>query len=158
MVNKEEEFKYIVRIQNTELDGSKKIPFALTKVNGINRRVAVALVDKAELSRDVKLGNLDDKSIEKLENTIDNFAGDTVDWMKNRRKSPGTGTDIHLFSTDVVTALRDDINFERKIRSYRGMRHERGLRVRGQRTRAHPRKGLAVGVERSRIRQQQEGN
>jgi small subunit ribosomal protein S13 len=152
----EEEFNYIVRIQNTELNGSKNIPYALTKIKGISQRTAFAIVDKAGVPRNIKLGNLDEKGIEKLEKTIDNFPESAADWMKNRRRSPGTGIDTHLFSTDVVTTLREDINFERKIRSYRGIRHERGLKVRGQRTKAHPRKGLAVGVSRTRIKQQRE--
>jgi small subunit ribosomal protein S13 len=36
----------------------------------------------------------------------------------------------------------------KKIRSYRGVRHEMGLRVRGQRTKTHGRVGLALGVSR----------
>ena len=49
--------------------------------------------------------------------------------------------------------LRDDINVMKKIRSYRGIRHERGLPVRGQRTRAHGRVGLALGVSRREARE-----
>ncbi|HIH28194.1 MAG TPA: 30S ribosomal protein S13, partial [Thermoplasmata archaeon] len=54
--------------------------------------------------------------------------------------------DIHLISTDVTSRLRDDINMMKMIRSYRGVRHEFGLKVRGQRTSSNGRKGLALGV------------
>jgi small subunit ribosomal protein S13 len=46
--------------------------------------------------------------------------------------------------------LREDINLLRKIRSYRGIRHERGLKVRGQRTKSTGRRGLVVGVIRKK--------
>ena len=46
--------------------------------------------------------------------------------------------------------LRDEINILKKIRSYRGIRHERGLPVRGQRTRANSRTGLTLGVSKKR--------
>ncbi|MEM2618451.1 MAG: 30S ribosomal protein S13, partial [Candidatus Hadarchaeales archaeon] len=45
-----------------------------------------------------------------------------------------------------------DIGRERKIRSRRGIRHELGLPVRGQRTRTTGRKGLSVGVMRKEAR------
>jgi small subunit ribosomal protein S13 len=43
---------------------------------------------------------------------------------------------------------REDINTMKKIRSYVGIRHERGHKVRGQRTKSTGRKGLTVGVKR----------
>ncbi|OGS40669.1 MAG: 30S ribosomal protein S13, partial [Euryarchaeota archaeon RBG_13_31_8] len=45
-----------------------------------------------------------------------------------------TGQNLHFVSTDIEIRLRDEINIMKKIRSYRGVRHELGLRVRGQRT------------------------
>jgi small subunit ribosomal protein S13 len=41
---------------------------------------------------------------------------------------------------------QEDINILKKIRGYRGIRHENGQKVRGQRTKAHGRTGLTVGV------------
>ena len=52
--------------------------------------------------------------------------------------------------TDIDMRLRDEINIMKKIRSYRGIRHERGLPARGQRTRANNRKGLSLGVSKKR--------
>ena len=52
---------------------------------------------------------------------------------------------------DLPLKLGEDIDLLRKIRSYRGIRHERGLRVRGQRTKATGRRGLVVGVMRKKI-------
>jgi small subunit ribosomal protein S13 len=38
----------------------------------------------------------------------------------------------------------------KKIRAYRGLRHERGLKVRGQRTKSTGRRGSTVGVSRKK--------
>jgi len=43
----------------------------------------------------------------------------------------------------------------RETRSWKGERHARGLKVRGQRTKTTARKGRSVGVSRARVRQQQ---
>jgi len=51
---------------------------------------------------------------------------------------------------DWDVAVQDDINRMKRIRSYKGIRHEKGKKVRGQRTRSNGRKGLAVGVIKKR--------
>jgi small subunit ribosomal protein S13 len=66
--------------------------------------------------------------------------------MVNRPSDWETGEDVHLFSSDVELRLRDDINRMKMIRCYRGIRHEQGQKVRGQRTRSNGRTGLTVGV------------
>ena len=76
--------------------------------------------------------------------------------MLNRRKDFETGRDLHLVGTDVDIAVRSDIGRERRIRSRRGIRHELGLPVRGQRTRTTGRKGLVVGVKRKEVRIREE--
>ena len=47
-------------------------------------------------------------------------------------------------------AVRKDIEIMKKIRSWKGIRHSLGLKVRGQRTRTTGRLGLTVGVKRKR--------
>jgi len=70
--------------------------------------------------------------------------------MFNHRKDYETGNDIHLTGSEIDMRLRDEINIMKKIRSYRGIRHERGLRARGQRTRSNNRSGLTLGVSKKR--------
>ena len=70
--------------------------------------------------------------------------------MLNRRKDPVTGEDMHLSESDLTMGVRQDIEFLKKIRAYRGIRHELGLPVRGQRTRSSFRKGRTVGVQRKK--------
>jgi len=50
-----------------------------------------------------------------------------------------------------MLSRNEDINLMKKVRSYKGVRHDRGLRVRGQRSRSTGRKGKTVGVSRASI-------
>ncbi|HML26809.1 MAG TPA: 30S ribosomal protein S13, partial [Methanomethylovorans sp.] len=46
--------------------------------------------------------------------------------------------------------LREDLNTLKKIRCYRGIRPERGLKVRGQRTKSTGRRGSTIGVSKKK--------
>jgi len=70
--------------------------------------------------------------------------------MLNRRGDIETGSDIHVMGMDLNMTLREDLDLMKKMRSYKGIRHERGLRVRGQRTRSTGRTGAIVGVSRKK--------
>lgn len=144
------DFKYIVRISNTDIDGEKNVVYGLSSIKGIGVHMATLVADKTGIARNFKIGDLKDDQIEKLQNTIDNIIDIAPGWMLNHRKYYETGEDIHLISSEIDMHLRDEINIMKKIRSYRGIRHERGLPVRGQRTRANNRRGLALGVSKKR--------
>jgi small subunit ribosomal protein S13 len=66
--------------------------------------------------------------------------------MRNRPLDTYAREGKHIFGTEVATSREDDINRMRKIRSYRGIRHEQGQKVRGQRTKSTGRTGATVGV------------
>ena len=149
-VDRGPDFKYIVRLSNTDVDGEKNVVYGLTSIKGIGLHLATLIADKTGIDRHKKIGNLTDSQIEKLQETIDNVNQNAPSWMLNHRKDYDTGNDIHLIGSDIDMQLRDEINIMKKIRSYRGIRHESGLRVRGQRTRANNRKGLALGVSKKR--------
>ena len=143
-----DDFKYIVRLANTDLDGDKQVIFALTGIKGVGMRIAEIITKDSGVERYVKIGNLPDADIEKLADAIEDLMDKTPGWLLNRRKDNWTGEDIHLIGPDIQTTLRDDINMLKKIRCYRGIRHEQGQKVRGQRTRSNGRTGLTVGVSR----------
>lgn len=145
-----EEFKHIVRILDTDLDGKRSVVHSLCGVKGIGRRVAKIIVISTGIDPGVKMGNLSDDEIEQLKTAINGIDKRLPQWMLNRRKDLLSGTDKHIMGTDQVLQLREDINLLRKIRSYRGIRHERGLKVRGQRTKSTGRRGLVVGVIRKK--------
>ena len=56
------------------------------------------------------------------------------------------GDDLHLVTSDIAFNIRNDVEREKGVFSWRGYRHMYGLKVRGQRTRCSGRKGGAVGV------------
>jgi small subunit ribosomal protein S13 len=142
----DENFNYIIRIVNTDVNGENNIVQGLTQIKGIGRHMATFIADTAGVDRKLKFGNLPESEIEKLKEVLENIDEYAPAWMLNYRKDAYTGEDIHLISTDVTSRLRDDINMMKMIRSYRGVRHEYGLKVRGQRTSSNGRKGLALGV------------
>ncbi len=142
----DENFNYIIRVVNTDINGENNIVQGLTQIKGIGRHMATFIADTAGVDRKLKFGNLPETEIEKLKEVLENIDEYAPAWMLNYRKDSYTGEDIHLISTDVTSRLRDDINMMKMIRSYRGVRHEYGLKVRGQRTSSNGRKGLALGV------------
>ncbi len=145
-----EEIKHIVRIADTDLDGNKSVVYSLTGIKGINRRAAYAVAKHAGIDPSMTMGYLEDEEIERLREAVKSISSVMPEWMLNRRKDYFTGESRHLLGADIDLTLREDLNLLKKIRSYRGIRHERGLRVRGQRTRSTGRKGRTVGVSRSR--------
>lgn len=147
------EFKYIVRMANTDLDGNRPLLYALQGIKGIGYRVAEGIVRELKMDPKEKIGNLSDEDIEKIRVIVEEKLEDLLpSWMRNHRKEYITGEDRHLLSTDLDLQKQDDINRLKRIRAYRGIRHERGLTVRGQRTRSNGRRGLAVGVSRKKSR------
>jgi small subunit ribosomal protein S13 len=136
---------------NTDLAGKKQVQMALTGIPGVGRRCARIFTDKAGVDPRATLGLLPDSEIDKLKKVIEE---DTITilpvWMVNRRGDIYTGTDKHIMGMDLNMTLREDLDLMKKMRSYKGIRHERGLRVRGQRTRSTGRTGAIVGVSRKR--------
>ena len=142
------EFKHIVRIADTDLDGRKNVMFALTGVKGIGLRLAKCIVNNLGLDARKKLGEMSDEEIETLRKFIEEDIESLPSWILNRRKDPYTGKDLHLLSKDVDFAKMVDIEMMIRMKCYRGSRHAKGKKVRGQRTRSTGRSGRTVGVVR----------
>jgi len=145
-----EELRHLVRIMNTDLQGSRPVQYALTGIPGIGRRTAKLIAKGAEVDPDAVLGYLPDEDVVKLDAAIGNFESSVPAWMLNRRKDPTSGEEKHLLGSDIIMTFREDINNLKKVRAYRGLRHERGLKVRGQRTKSTGRRGSTVGVSRKK--------
>ncbi len=152
----EDDFRYIVRIANTDINGAKTIVYGLTSIKGIGMHMSFLIADAAGIDRNLKIGDLSEAQIEKLKVAINDINKNAPSWMLNTQKDYETGDDIHLISSDIDMRLRDGINIMKKIRSYRGIRHERGLPVRGQRTRANNRRGLTLGVSKKGVQSKKE--
>jgi len=146
--SEQDEIKHIVRIANTDLEGKKSVQYSLTGIKGINRRIARIISDRSNVDPTATIGYLEDEKIDSLKKTIEEIKSILPTWMLNRRKDLMTGDDKHILATDILLTKREDLNTLKKTRSYRGVRHERGHKVRGQRTRSSGRRGLTVGVKR----------
>ncbi|MCW7075986.1 MAG: 30S ribosomal protein S13 [Candidatus Syntropharchaeales archaeon] len=146
-----EKIKHIVRIANTDLQGAQKVELALTGIRGIGRRTSRVITERANVDPDAVMGYLPDDAIARLKVQVEEKVNETLPvWMMNRQRDPFTGEDKHIIATDSMMTLREDINFMKMIRCYRGIRHERGHKVRGQRTKSTGRKGAIVGVSRKK--------
>jgi small subunit ribosomal protein S13 len=153
MVQESANFKYIVRILNTDLNGKKKVQHALKSVKGVGFALANAACVMANIDPTRRIGDISDEEISKL-NTIvaEPLRYGMPEWMANRRNDPETGEVKHLLTTDLDFVKDNDIKLMKKMKSYKGMRHSFGVPVRGQRTRSNFRKnkGKVKGVIKSR--------
>jgi small subunit ribosomal protein S13 len=146
-----EELKHIVRILNTDLEGKRQVHMALTGIKGVGRRAASIFTAKAGVDPYATLGLLPDEQIDALKKVIEGDVSTVMPvWMLNHREDMATGKDLHIMGMDLTMKLREDLDLMKKMRSYKGIRHERGLRVRGQRTRSTGRTGAIVGVSRKK--------
>lgn len=111
----------MARIAGVDLPRDKRIVIALTYIYGIGEPTAKVICEAAGVSEDVRTSDLTPEQQEKLRSEVDKFR--------------------------VEGDLRREVNLNIKrlveICSYRGIRHRRGLPVRGQNTKnnARTRKG-----------------
>lgn len=150
-VTEDKDFLYIVRVANKDLDGERKVPLALADLKGVGDRLARIIVRELGLPSDKRIGDLSEEEIEKLRDYVESgkYEGLPV-WVMNHRNELFTGEDYNLVTNELELQVQDDINFMKKMKSYKGIRHEKGITVRGQKTRSNGRRGLSVGVVRKR--------
>lgn len=121
------------RIAGVDVPGNKRIEVALTYILGVGRSASQKIVAQAGVNPDTRGNDLTDEEITRLRDIIT--------------------SQLHIEGD-----LRRDVSMNIKrlmdIGSYRGLRHRRGLPVRGQRTstNARTRKGprRTVGAKRKR--------
>jgi len=145
-------FEQLVRIGGSDISGDLATPYALAKVKGIGIRLAKLITKKAGIPLNLRLGYLSREEIDKLKNYVeDPLQLDIPLYYVNRQKDVETGEYKHLIGQDLVISRKEDIDRMKKTRSYKGIRHSLGLKVRGQRTKSTGRtSGRAVGVSKSR--------
>jgi small subunit ribosomal protein S13 len=140
------EFRHFVRVAGTDLKGDETITLALTGMKGIGMMLARSIVLSIGRNPRDKMGYLEEEDVAKIEKILENPLEYGIPvWMLME-----TGSDIHVVSSKLAIALREDVNTMRKARSYRGIRHESGLPVRGQRTKSSFRTGSSLGVRRKK--------
>ncbi len=143
-----DDFNYIIRLADSDIDGLSRIGMGLTSVKGVGARTALAICEIAGVDKNMLGGHLEDSDLEKIRNAIEAYPTEVPLWMLNRQRDIETGDELHLFSMDVTMTQDDDIARLRATKAYRGLRHAARKRVRGQRTRSNGRSGLTLGVQR----------
>jgi small subunit ribosomal protein S13 len=108
----------MARISGVNIPLNKRIEVGLTSIYGIGRSQANKVLSKTGIARDTYAKDLTDDEVGKLRDVIDNEL--TVEGDLRRERS-------------------QDVKRLTEIGSYRGMRHRRGLPVRGQRTKTNAR-------------------
>jgi small subunit ribosomal protein S13 len=108
----------MARIAGVDIPNAKRVEVALTYIYGIGQSMAKRILDKANVNPDTRVKDLTDSDVAHLRNVIEK-------------------------ECQVEGDLRREVQFSIKrlmdIGCYRGLRHRRGLPVRGQRTRTNAR-------------------
>ena len=107
----------MARIAGINLPLNKRSVIGLTYIHGIGRSTAEQIVEATGVSPDTRVGDLTDDEVTKLRQAVEQFQ---VEGDLRREKS-------------------QNIKRLMEIGSYRGLRHRRGLPVRGQRTKTNAR-------------------
>jgi small subunit ribosomal protein S13 len=149
-----QEYRHILRIMGTDAPGTLKASYAVAKIKGVSSSLSNAILKKAGVNPDLRVGYLTDSDVAKIEDVIRDPAKHGIpSWLFNRRKDSETGKDTHLLSSDLALKTKTDIDQAKEIRSWRGYRHAYGLKVRGQRTKTTGRAGKALGVKKKTLMQ-----
>ena len=148
--DKGEDFVHLVRLSGVVVDGNLTISKSLMKIKGIGPRLAVSIMESLELPPEIQVGTLNEGQIADIEAKLEDIKSLVPAWMVNRRKDSETGDNLHKIGPELDMQNREDINLQKKIKSYRGIRHQLNLPVRGQRTRSTGRKGTTIGVSRKK--------
>src|SRR3989338_3040243 len=96
-----QEFKHLVRIANTDLDGNSPLHSALTNIHGISFMMANAVCSVASVDKYAKVGNLDENGVNRIDDIIKEPAKYGIpEWLMNRRRDSEDGVSKHI-----VTAI-----------------------------------------------------
>jgi len=117
----------VARIAGVNIPTGKRVPIALTYIHGIGPAVAKAICDSVKIDPTRRVNELSDAEVLSIREFID--ANVTVEG-------------------DLRREVQMNIKRMMDLGSYRGLRHRRGLPVRGQRTHtnARTRKGPAKAI------------
>lgn len=147
----EKDFRFILRIFNSNIDGKQKIAYALRKIRGIGRRFGVLVCKKAGLDLDRRAGTLSDQEIEKIIDIVSKPLDYAIpNWFLNRQKDTKDGTYSQQVANNWDTKMREDLERMKKMKLHKGLRHYFGLKVRGQHSCSTGRRGKTVGVSKKK--------
>ena len=141
------QYENLIRILGNDIPGEKKTLIGLTQIRGIGYMFANTMLQILKINPDSRIGTLSEDEVSSIEKMIQDPKSQNFPiWFLNRQKDIETGDDMHLVTSDIAFQIRNDVEREKGVFSWRGYRHMYGLKVRGQRTRCTGRKGGAVAV------------
>jgi len=108
----------VARISGVDLPRAKRIEVALTYIYGVGRSSARRILKEASVDFDRKAGELTDDELQKIRKIID---------------------EQHKVEGDLRREVLANVKRLMDLGCYRGLRHRKGLPVRGQRTRTNAR-------------------
>ncbi|KKO83842.1 30S ribosomal protein S13 [Corynebacterium otitidis] len=108
----------MARLAGVDLPRNKRLEIALTYIYGIGPSTATALLTETGISPDLRTDDLNDEQLSQLRDAIE----------RN-----------YTVEGDLRRQVQADIRRKIEIGSYQGLRHRRGLPVRGQRTKTNAR-------------------
>jgi len=146
-----DDFAYILRMADSDVDGLKPIAIGLTSIKGVGMRTSQQICRLAGINGKTLGGHLSEEEQDSLRSAIDDYATTVPWWLVNRQRDLGTNEDAHIVAMEVKMTRDDDISRMAGIKAYRGMRHRSGHKVRGQRLRSNGRTGSTLGVEKKKI-------
>jgi small subunit ribosomal protein S13 len=124
---------FMARILGIDIPSEKRIDIALRYVYGIGPKLSNEILEKTEIKASVRAKDLTEEQLAKIVHVIQDGE--------------------YLVEGDLRRDITMNLKRLKSIRAYRGIRHERGLPVRGQRTstNARTRKGpkKTVGAKRN---------
>ena len=100
-----EDFSYMLRMADTDIDGLKPLGTALTAVRGIGDRTATNICTTTGFNPGMKAGHLDGDQQETLRLAIENYAQTVPLWMLNRQRDLESGDELHLSGQDLKLSL-----------------------------------------------------
>jgi small subunit ribosomal protein S13 len=117
----------MARIAGVNIPSNKRVEIALTYIHGIGRTKAKQITEKLGIARERRVQDLTDQEVLQIRETIDQS---------------------HQVEGDLRREVAMNIKRLMDLASYRGLRHRKGLPVRGQRTHtnARTRKGKAKPI------------
>jgi small subunit ribosomal protein S13 len=139
-------------LKGKDLDGKKKVVPALADLRGVGYNFAQAIVKGVGIDPKMRFGMLSEAQVKEIERVLADTASIKIpQWELNRRRDPESGEMMQLVGSDLDIVVKNDVEREKNIQSWRGVRHSLGLKVRGQRTRTTGRKGKTVGVRKAAL-------
>jgi small subunit ribosomal protein S13 len=145
-----DDFSYIIRMSDTDVDGLRPLAFVLMAINGVGDRTAIQICRQTGFEPTRLAGHLTAEEQQTLMAAVEDYATKVPLWMLNRQRDIESGEEVHLTGQQVKMVQKDDIDRLRAIKAYRGVRHASGHKVRGQRGRSNGRFGLTLGVQRKK--------